>query len=132
MTDSPTGALLFVLLPNTAVCVPPPRRSLPAHTQVHDAYYYFLHRALHANRWLYRHVHAHHHDPRVMLEARTGLVISCAESVLGHCIPYAFTLAMNIILFTRVSGGVQYANVLTLVAPMVVSTQVGLRSGGRD
>lgn len=97
--------------------------------QVHDAYYYFLHRALHANRWLYRHVHAHHHDPRVMLEARTGLVISCTESVLGHCIPYAFTLAMNIILFSRVSGGVQYANVLTLVAPMVVSTQVGWCSG---
>jgi sterol desaturase/sphingolipid hydroxylase (fatty acid hydroxylase superfamily) len=93
---------------------------------VHDAYYYFLHRALHANRWLYKHVHAHHHDPRVMLEARTGLIITCWESILGHCIPYAFTLALNMLLFTRVSDGVHFANIPTLVAPMIVSTQLGM------
>lgn len=93
---------------------------------LHDAYYYFMHRAMHTNKWLYRNVHATHHELSVMMEARTGLVITATESLLGHCVPYALALAINVLLFTHWQDGVHYINLGVLAAPILVSAQLGM------
>jgi hypothetical protein len=57
--------------------------------QVHDTYYYFVHRLLHAHRGLYTLIHSHHHSVEAELSARTGLFISGLEAVLLIGIPGA-------------------------------------------
>jgi len=93
---------------------------------LHDTYYYWLHRAFHTSKWLYRTVHALHHDPAYALETRTGLAMSCTESLLLHGVPYALATLSSSLLLTSTQDGVQTVNVWIILAFYIASAQLGM------
>lgn len=93
---------------------------------LHDTCYYCLHCACHTSKWLYRTVHALHHDPAYALEARTGLVMTCAESLLLHGVPYALATVSSSHLLTSTQSGVQTVNVWVVSAFIIASAQLGM------
>jgi len=92
---------------------------------LHDAYYYWLHRVMHSNMWLYRHVHAMHHDPAVMLEARTGMIITAAEAFLSGGLFYAASIVFNCVLFTRMVDGTHVFNLWVILTPILTTGMLG-------
>jgi sterol desaturase/sphingolipid hydroxylase (fatty acid hydroxylase superfamily) len=57
------------------------------HLLLFDAWYYWAHRVTHKQKWLYRNVHADHHQHIAMMEARTSLVFSVVEGIVLLGIP---------------------------------------------
>jgi sterol desaturase/sphingolipid hydroxylase (fatty acid hydroxylase superfamily) len=92
---------------------------------LHDAYYYGLHRAMHSSKWLYRQVHATHHDREVMLEARTGMVITAAEAFLSGGLFYTLSIAFNCVFFTRMVSGTHVFNLWVLFTPALTTGMLG-------
>jgi len=66
---------------------------------LHDCWSYFLHRSLHSNMFLFKHIHAKHHSSTVQLSVATAMHTTVIEHCLDFGLPIAATYAASALLF---------------------------------
>lgn len=92
---------------------------------VHDTYFFWMHRLAHRCRWLYRVLHAAHHNTGAMCEARTTLLSTGAEVVIMLAVPQLLCIAVYMSLFAW-HHSAYHVNVWHVYMPLVTLGQIGM------
>jgi sterol desaturase/sphingolipid hydroxylase (fatty acid hydroxylase superfamily) len=84
-----------------------------------DTWYYWTHRIVHKQKWLYRNVHADHHQHIAMMEARTSLVFSIVEGLFLLGIPNSLGILVYVWWY-------QSPDILNVAPSMLVSSLLAI------